>query len=143
MTYVDQKTEIEILETHNDIKEQAEHCTPVCSRNDIIDARKAVESVHLSDNLRRALVEIVHATRVSSYIQFGASTRAALMLQSALRSWALLSGRDHATEDDLKFIAPYVLMHRIKFHGTQRDNASTLRTIIEPALESLIQRGVR
>jgi MoxR-like ATPase len=143
MSYVDAKTETEILRSHIEIKEQSETIQPVCSRDDIIAARKAVDQVYVSDSLRQAIVDIVHATRNSSYIQFGASTRAALMLQAAIRSWALLSGRDHATEDDLKTIAPYVLLHRIKFQGTNKDGINLLRNIMEPHLEALIRRGVR
>lgn len=143
MSYVDAVTESEILRSHSAIREQGEHIQPVCTRDDIIAARKAVEQIYVSDNLRQAIIDIVHATRHSSYVQFGASTRAALMLQAAVKSWALLQGRDHANEDDLKFMIGPVLLHRLKFHGGNADGARILREMILPHLETLVRRGVR
>ncbi len=64
------------------------------------------------------------------------------MLQSAIQAWAILSGRDHANEDDLKAVAPYVLLHRLKFHGNNKEALGLLKNIMEPAIESLIRRGV-
>ncbi len=143
MSYVDSATENEILRSHSAIKEQGETIKPVCTRDDIITARRAAAEIFVSENLRHAIVDIVHATRISSYIQFGASTRAALMLQAAIKSWALLQGRDYANEDDLKVIAPYVLLHRLKFHGGNTDGNKVLRELMAPHIETLVRKGVR
>lgn len=143
MSYVDAAVENEILRSHTTIKEQGEQIKPVCTRDDIIEARKAAAEIFVSDALRQAIVDIVHATRKSSYVQFGASTRAALMLQSAIKSWALLQGRDHANEDDLKTLVPPVLLHRLKFHGGNADGAKILRELAAPHIESLVRKGVR
>jgi MoxR-like ATPase len=75
-------------------------------------------------------------------LQFGASTRAALMLQSATKAWALVQRRNFATEDDLKTVLPFVLLHRLKFHGGAGDPATALREITEPILERLINSGM-
>jgi len=143
MSYVDAATEYEILKSHTTIREQGEQIQPVCTRDDIIAARRVVDQVHISDHLRQAIVDIVHATRQSSYIQFGASTRAALMLQSALKSWALLQGRDHANEDDLKAVIGPVLLHRLKFHGGSADGARILKELAAPHIEALVKKGTR
>jgi MoxR-like ATPase len=88
------------------------------------------------------MVEIVQATRGNPMIQFGASTRAALMLQTATRAWALISGRDHATEDDLRYIAPYVLLHRLRFHAGAGESKKALEAITLPVFERLVRRGL-
>lgn len=139
MSYVDAESEVEILAEHSQIASSAENLSTVCTRNDILAARRAVQHVHIAEPLRRAIVELVQATRVSPLLQFGASTRAALMLQQAVRAWALVNGRDHATEDDFITIAPYVLLHRLQFQGG-RDELASLRELIEPTVERLIER---
>jgi MoxR-like ATPase len=101
------------------------------------------EQVHVAPALREAIVETVQATRGNPLIQFGASTRAALMLQTATRAWALISGRDYATEDDLRFMAPYVLLHRLRFHAGAGEAKKALETIMQPSMEKLVRRGLQ
>ncbi len=141
--YVDAKTEVEILKSHKQISDTAEAPNPVCSRSDILQARAAVDNIHLNEAMQQAIVEIVQSTRGNALIQYGASTRAALMLQRGVKAWALTSGKDYADEDDLKFIAPFVLAHRLKFHGGAGEPKEALRRLIEPALEKLIAKGIR
>jgi MoxR-like ATPase len=142
MSYVDAATECSILESHSEIREGSTSPAPVCTRSDILAARRVCEHVHVVPALREAMVEIVQATRGNPMIQFGASTRAALMLQTATRAWALVQGRDHASEDDLRSMAPYVLLHRLKFHAGAGESRKALETIMEPALERLVRRGL-
>jgi len=137
MSYVDRATEINILENHRSIVAAAESLPPACSRGDVLKARAAVANVHLSDELRAAVVEIVQATRDNPALQFGASTRAALMLQQGIKAWALVSGREFATEDDLRFIAPFVLLHRLRFIGGG-SGEEALQEITLPAMERLV-----
>lgn len=138
MQYVDSQTENEILANHSEIMREAETIEPVCNRSAILEARGVVEQIHLKDILREAMVGIVQATRNNPLLQFGASTRAALMLQSATRAWALVNGRDFATEEDLKTIMPYVLLHRLKFHAGAGDPRRALDELTSPVMERLI-----
>lgn len=142
MSYVDSKTELEILKDQNSISEAAQNTKPVASRSDIINAQVASRQVHIAESVRTAIVSIVQATRSHPLIQFGASTRAALMLQNALQSWALIEGRDYVTEDDLKHLTPYVLAHRMKFLGGAKPDEVLKEIMLQP-LETLIRSGLR
>lgn len=139
MSYVDSATEIKILEEHSSIESKSLSIDPVCSRRDVLSARKACEEVFISPALRQAIIDIVQATRGNPLLPFGASTRAAIMLQRALRGWAIVQGRDYATEDDLKTLAPYVLLHRLKFHGGAGDPKQALLDLMAPHMEKLIR----
>ena len=142
MTYVDRDTEIEILENHSEIQYKVDHIDPVCTRSDILKMREAASQVTISTELRQAMVDIVQATRGQPMLQFGASTRSAVMLQQAVRGWAIANKRNYATEDDLKFIAPYVLLHRLKFQGAAKDAKEAFAQLMKPVLEKLISRAV-
>lgn len=139
MGYVDAATESAILGGHAEIREGSVSIEPICSRSDILDARIACESVHVQPSLRDAIVGVVQATRNNPMIQFGASTRAALMLQSAVRAWAMVNGRDYATEDDLAYIAPFVLLHRLRFHAGAGDAKKALQSLMAPVMERLVR----
>jgi MoxR-like ATPase len=142
MSYVDHATEVEILEEHKTITANVDELEPACSRDDVLRARQAAEAVNVSPALRNAIVDILQATRNNDLLQYGASTRAGIMLQAAIRSWALVNGRDYATEDDLKFMAPYVLLHRLRFHGSSADAHQALQELMRPALEKLIRSAL-
>ena len=138
MSYVDAATEVEILDKHASIVLASDQTPPVCTRSDVLNARRAVDAIFVSPALRNAIVEIVQATRGNPLLQFGASTRAALMLQQGVKAWALVNGRDHADEDDLNFIAPFVLLHRLRFLGGGSEGLAALRDLMKPAMEKLV-----
>jgi len=138
MTYVDRDTEMKILADHQEILKQAASITAACSRNDILNARAATAQVHISAAIRECIVDIVQATRDNPLLLFGASTRAAIMFQQILRGWAIVQEKDFVSEDDLKHLLPFVLLHRVRFHGGSNENLDQLMELAEPALEKLV-----
>jgi len=143
MKYVDAATELEILEQAGEIARQSKNVQPVVSREDVLSIQVAAQKVHIAKPLLQAAVNIVQATRSSQLLQFGASTRSAIMLKQTMGAWALNNGRDYATEDDLKFLLPYVLKHRLKFHPGAGDATQAFQDLIQPHLEKLIQQSSR
>ncbi|HEX3625828.1 MAG TPA: MoxR family ATPase [Verrucomicrobiae bacterium] len=93
----------------------------VVSLDQILQARKLVDQIHVDEKIRDYIVKIVMATRrpqefkldLKHFIQFGASPRATIYLTLASKAWALLKGRDYVTPEDVKSIGPDVLRHRI------------------------------
>jgi len=75
--------------------------------------REAVTYVRLSDPLIDYIVDVIRATREHSSLEVGASTRAANMLASAVRAFAVLQGRNFVIPDDIKLLALPVLRHRV------------------------------
>ena len=93
----------------------------VITKEEILEARQAVDAIHVADPIRDYIVSLVLATRgqhpggpdLAKYLQFGASPRATINLTLAAKAWAFLQGRDHVTPQDVKDIAPDVLRHRL------------------------------
>jgi len=139
MNYVDAETELEILKESETIKQNVEKATPVVSRQDILSAREAAKHVEIKESIQKAIVDIVQASRTSPMLQFGASTRSAIMLKQALGAWALLQDRDYATEDDLKFLCPHVLGHRLKFHPGAGPKEEAFEELLRPHIENLVR----
>ena len=59
------------------------------------------------------IVSTVRHTRQNPGLELGASSRAAIHLLSASKAQARLNGRDFVTIDDVRYVAPYVLRHRL------------------------------
>ncbi len=143
MRYVDHATELEILNEIDSITTSAATVSPVVTREEILSARRAVESVHINPAIVEAIVNIVQSTRNNPLLQFGASTRAAIMLKRSLAAWALNEERDYVNEDDLKLLAPFVLQHRLKFHPGAGDPEEAFEELLKPHLEKLIASGIK
>jgi MoxR-like ATPase len=143
MSYVIPETELEIVKEADTIRQNAAHVTPVISREQLLAARKAATQVHVSEPILEAIVDIVQATRKSPLLQYGASTRAAIMLRKTLAAWALNEGRDYTTEDDVKYLAPFVLRHRLRFHPGAGNPEEAFQELIRPHIEKLISRSLK
>ncbi|MGH8023188.1 MAG: AAA family ATPase [Limisphaerales bacterium] len=97
------------------------HTQTVVGLEEILQARRLVDQIHVDEKIRDYIVKIVVATRrpqefkldLKHFIQFGASPRATIYLTLAAKAWALLQGRDYVIPEDVKSIGPDVLRHRI------------------------------
>jgi MoxR-like ATPase len=142
MSYVDATTETNILAGHNQIVSELASLKPVCSRSDVLHIQKTAKLIELHPAIRATIVRIVQATRSNPEFQFGVSTRAALMLQNALQAWALVNGRTYVTENDLKFMLPYVLGHRLSTQASSSESFAAIERLANPYLEELISARI-
>jgi len=138
MKYVDYDTELSIIQDADKIQDDLTHLTPVITREEVLVAGATCSEVHITSALDNAIVSIVQATRYSPTLQFGASTRAAIMLRKSLAAFAIIEGRDYATVDDLKFLAPFVLKHRLKFHPGVGDTNEAFNALLNPHIEKVV-----
>ena len=79
----------------------------------IVAARQIIQTVLVEDGILNYIVNIVGASRQSPDIVLGASTRAATHILLSAKSYAALQGRGYVVPDDVKFITPAVLRHRL------------------------------
>ena len=111
----------EALQDASDESESsAQDDAPILSQKDLMQARRAVLAVHVSDALEDYMVRLIVATRanhtatgVVSYVQYGASPRATIALDRCARAHAWLAGRDFVTPEDIQIMAQDVLRHRL------------------------------
>jgi MoxR-like ATPase len=138
MRYVTPEVELEILKDSHAIAENLTHLSPVVTRAEVLAARSEVEQVEIHPSLLQAIVDLVQETRTSTMLQFGVSTRAALMLKRALSAYAFVRGRNYATVDDLKLLAPAVLEHRLRFHPGVGDPKEAFKSLLAPHIERVV-----
>ena len=140
MKYVDRKSELDILKSANEIQSGVKNIKPVVTREAILEGREAARSVHLKDAVLETIVDIIQDTRTNPMFQYGASTRAGIMFKNALQAYALIKGRDYATEDDLQTLAPFILLHRIKIKSSQENASKVFGDFIAGHVENLIRK---
>lgn len=112
-----------------------EELGPVTDAATITALQRQVRSIHISEPVRRYVVEVVRATRASDDIHLGGSPRASLALSRGAQALAALRGRDFVIPDDIKALAGPVLAHRLillpeaRLRG--RNAADVVRKLVE------------
>ena len=80
---------------------------------EILDLQKVRREIRVEETVRDYIVRVSRATRKHAEIELGASPRATLALYWSSQAWAGILGRDFVLPDDVKFMAPCVLTHRL------------------------------
>jgi MoxR-like ATPase len=115
MGYPSLDEEVSILERHhaNQRLTALEDIVPVITKDQLIELRQLLDKVFVDPAMLRYIAGIVAQTRQSKAVFLGASPRASVALLQASKAYALLQGRDFVTPDDVRFVAPSILQHRL------------------------------
>lgn len=90
---------------------------PVIHADDVIAMQREVDQVHLSEPIRRYIVEIARQSRNADEIMVGLSPRGSLALAHAARAWAWMHDRDFVQPDDIQALLVPVCAHRLVIEG--------------------------
>lgn len=115
MGYPSLEEEVAILERHHTNAKlvRLEEIKPVITRDELLALRTFMSQVFVEPSLLKYIALIVEQTRTSKAVYLGASPRASVAMMQSAKAYALLQGRDFVTPEDIKFVAPYVLQHRL------------------------------
>jgi MoxR-like ATPase len=111
--YPTRAEEIEILDRRHIRQEDQVNLAQITTPDQLLALQKVIEKVHVSPDIERYIVSLVHETRTYKEIAVGASPRGSLALLKLTRSWAAMQGRDHVLPDDVKKFATPALVHRL------------------------------
>ena len=143
MDYPSFEEEVNILKTTTtqytyDIK-------PVMNKQDIIDFRKIIMSVPVSDNVYDYIVRLVGKTRVNNaendiarqYLVWGAGPRACQNIVLAAKCNAVLNGKYSPDMEDVNQVCKDVLRHRIVLNYSAQSESITADDVIDKIIEQL------
>ena len=114
----------------------------VASADELASAQEAVRSVYVAPAVERYIVQLINQTRQHPDLMLGASPRGSLALYRAGQARAAMLGRDHVLPDDIKFLAPYALAHRLILTPAARLRDVQAVDVIASILDSLPVPGV-
>ena len=110
--YPSLEDEVDILEAQV-VRHPLADLQPVTTLEQVRRLQQSVEQVYIAPSLRRWIVSLVAATREVEDARVGASVRGSLTLDRLSRAWALLAGRHYVVPDDVEFLFPFVIDHRL------------------------------
>ena len=127
-------TEAEELQMLQRLQDGArlEDLQPCIELEEVVELRRLCAQVKVEPSLQQYIVNLVRTTRDREEITLGVSPRGAVALQRATQALAFVDGREYAIPDDIKFLAPNVLSHRLIPSGGRR-----ARTIVEQLLREV------
>ncbi|WP_293136104.1 MoxR family ATPase [Microcoleus sp. bin38.metabat.b11b12b14.051] len=123
--------ELQMLERLSDTF-AVEDLQPCISLEEVQELRRLCAAVQVEGSLKQYIVDLVRSTREDEEITLGVSPRGAVALHRASQALAFISGRDFATPDDVKELAPHVLSHRLIPAGGRK-----AKTIVDKLLKSV------
>ena len=124
------EVEVDVLKSHVH-SEPLERIQPALELKQVRQLQLDVADVHTDDNILEYIVDIAHATRRDNRLKLGISTRGSLMLSRAARARAFFQERDFVIPDDVLWLVPYVLPHRVILTSKARHSGTTARQIVE------------
>lgn len=102
--------EVQIVMKGEKAKKEITH---VAEKEDVTALSGKCGQVVCSKPVTAYIVRIIEATRNHPDIKLGSSPRGSISLYKLSRAYALSRGRNYVIPDDVKYLAPYVLGHRI------------------------------
>lgn len=130
MGYPEVDEEIEVLNRAQKVP-PIEDLYPVIDLEGLITLQKEIKEVYVDPTIKRYIVDIVNLTRSFTGVYLGASPRGSIALMKAAQAYAFMYGRDYILPDDIQYLAPFVLSHRIilkseaKFEGISAEEIVT------------------
>ena len=116
---------------------------PVLGPEDVIHMQSIAEAVHVEEDIFDYVLALVTFTRKHRRVHLGASPRAALALLLAAKARALVKGRDFVLPDDVKYLAPYVLGHRVLMAPEAELEGVGAATVVAEAVAQVAYRRRR
>lgn len=104
---------------------------------DIDRLRKLVQDVHAEDNLLNYIAQLIHETRNHNAILLGASPRASIAVMNASKACATMRGRDFISPDDIKYVLPHILKHRIMLTPEKEMEGMAVTEVIKSVIEKV------
>ena len=129
------------LEEEDEILIQYQRQDPMDALKPVVDSRAIlalqaeVRSIHISDDLRRYILEVVRSTRDHDGVDLGVSPRGSLALFRAAQALAALRGRDYVIPSDVQHLAPPLLTHRIHISPQTRLRGRTPEQVVAEIAE--------
>jgi MoxR-like ATPase len=139
ITYPEINEEIALLKKYHQLEGQfsSNELNPILNALQIVEYRKTINKIHIEDKLIDYIARIVNHTRNNKALYLGASPRASLAILTGAKAYAAINGRDFVTPEDIKFIAPSVLRHRIMLTPEKEMEGGTANQVVIQIIESI------
>ena len=112
--YPNFEDEIKLLQKKEEKKQQQNFSEQgEISEQEVLAIQEEVRSVYIHDDLIQYIVDFITRTRKTLQLTLGASPRASIMVMEAAKAYAYLEGRGFVIPEDILYLLPHMLPHRL------------------------------
>lgn len=110
---------------------------PVVSAEDVLAMQQAVRDIHVNEDVRAYILNVVRATREHESAELGVSPRGTLALYRASQALAAIRDREFVIPSDVQHLCPPLLTHRIQISPQTRLRGRTPEQIVAEIAENV------
>ncbi|MCB1191748.1 MAG: MoxR family ATPase [Leptospiraceae bacterium] len=133
--YVTRDEEVTILSEHK--ISHLKKVEKVVSISEILEIRKLIQDIKITEELKYYIVDIVSASRNTEGVLLGSSPRGSIALLNSSKALALFDGIDYVIPDYIQEMAVPALAHRIVLNSQAKFSGVTSQSIIKDILARL------
>lgn len=134
MGYPSESDELKVL-TRIEKGHPIESIEPVLDLDELLSLQRQVKEVVVEDSVKAYIVDIVRRTRNHHAVYLGASPRGSLALMKTAQAYALMSNRDYVVPDDVKYMAPFVIAHRLILKSEAKFGGLEAHEVVDEVLD--------
>ncbi|MEZ0536498.1 AAA family ATPase [Caldicellulosiruptoraceae bacterium PP1] len=134
--YTDKNQTIEMLRKFK-VENPLDKINKVLERSEIQKIRNQVRNIYVNDDILNYLYEICEQTRKHEMIELPLSNRSIISFMRICQSYAAIKGYDYVMPDFIKYLAPYVISHRIILKGQYVVKSTKTYDVIQDILSKV------
>ncbi len=136
MGYPSPEEELDII-SRSETNAFSQKLNAVMSLEDVKMHIEEVKKIHCKDSVKKYIVDLLNATRNSGLITLGASPRAGIAMLRAAKAAAYIMGRDYVVPDDIKYVMPSVVSHRLMLSIQGKSAFANAEEVLNEAVKSV------
>jgi MoxR-like ATPase len=105
------------------------------SEQEVLAIQEEVRSVYIHDDLIQYIVDFITRTRKTLQLTLGASPRASIMVMEAAKAYAYIEGREFVIPEDILYLLPHMLPHRLLVSSEGRIQNTDSVKIVEDLIK--------
>ena len=136
MGYPSPEEELDII-SRSETNAFSQKLNAVMSLEDVKTHIEEVKKIHCKDSMKKYIVDLLNATRNSGLITLGASPRAGIAMLRAAKAAAYIMGRNYVVPDDIKYVMPSVVSHRLMLSIQGKSAFANAEEVLNEAVKSV------
>ena len=136
MGYPSPEEELDII-SRSETNVFSQKLNAVMSLEDVKMHIEEVKKIHCKDSVKKYIVDLLNATRNSGLITLGASPRAGIAMLRAAKAAAYIMGRNYVVPDDIKYVMPSVVSHRLMLSIQGKSAFANAEEVLDEAVKSV------